>query len=366
MKTAGSVLLHHEEPRTGRIGADGPERLRRSSGVPLSAVDIEPIGHVNRSGSGAGVPLLRYRRPMPARPTASGSISFGLVSIPVKLFPATQPSSSLSFNMLHAKDSSRLKQQYVCAKDGQVVPREETVKGYEFAKDRYVTFTAEELKALDEIASQAIDIAEFVPAADVDAVFFDKAYYLGPDKGGARAYKLLGEAMRRAGKAALGRYAAHGKQYLVLIRPLGPRLVMQQLFYADEIRPAEEIPVDDAEVKEPEIQLALQLIDQTSSADGFHPERYKDVVKQRVEEAIERKVAGQEIQVVAAEPQAQVIDLMEALKRSVGARQPAGGTASPLRQVSASEAGKKGERDDERKPPRHATREAVAHKGSRR
>jgi DNA end-binding protein Ku len=272
---------------------------------------------------------------MPARSLATGTISFGLVSIPIRLFPAAQPSAAISFNMLHARDGSRLKQQFVCAKDGQVVPREETVKGYEFAKDRYVTFTAEELKALDEIASQTIDIAEFVPAADVDAVFFDKAYYLGPDKGGARAYKLLGEAMRRAGKAALGRYAARGKQYLVLIRPLGDRLVMQQLFYADEVRPPEEIPVDDAELKEPEIQLALQLIAQTASTDGFHPERYRDAVKQRVEEAIERKVAGQEIQAVSPEPQAQVIDLMEALKKSIGRRpqsaaSPTTPSASPL------------------------------------
>jgi len=257
---------------------------------------------------------------MPARSIATGTISFGLVSIPVRLYPAAQPSATISFNMLHAKDGSRLKQQYVCAKDGQVVPREETVKGYEFAKDRYVTFTGEELKALDEIASQSIDIAEFVPAADVDAVFFDKAYYLGPDKGGARAYRLLGEAMRRSGKAALGRYAARGKQYLVLIRPLGARLVMQQLFYADEVRPPEEIPLDDAEVQEPEIQLALQLIAQSASTDGFHPERYRDAVKQRVEEAIERKVAGQEIHVAAPEPQAQVIDLMEALRKSIGGR----------------------------------------------
>ncbi|MGB8933362.1 MAG: Ku protein [Anaeromyxobacteraceae bacterium] len=265
---------------------------------------------------------------MPARSFATGTISFGLVSIPVRLFPAAQPSSSITFNMLHKRDGSRLKQQYVCAKDGQVVPREETVKGYEFAKDRYVTFTAAELKALEEIASQAIEIAEFVPAADVDAVYFDKAYYLGPDKGGARAYKLLGEAMRRAGKAALGRYAARGKQYLVLIRPLGDRLVMQQLFYADEVRPPDEIPVDDAEVKEPELQLALQLIAQTASVDGFHPERYRDAVKQRMEVAIERKVAGQEIQVASPEPQAQVIDLMEALKKSIGNRQQAVSSAS--------------------------------------
>ena len=281
---------------------------------------------------------------MPARSIATGTISFGLVSIPVRLFPATQPSAAISFNMLHASDGSRLKQQYVCAKDGKVVPREEAVKGFEFAKDRYVTFSAEELKALDEIASQSIDIAEFVPAGEVDAVFFDRAYYLGPDKGGARAYRLFGEAMRRAGKAALGRYAARGKQYLVLIRPLGTRLVMQQLFYADEVRPPEEIPVDDAEVKEPELQLALQLIAQTASADGFHPERYKDAVKQRVEEAIERKVAGQEIQVASPEPQAQVIDLMEALKKSIGDRAstPAAPGAPAHPKQAASAGGRKG------------------------
>jgi len=271
---------------------------------------------------------------MPARSVASGTISFGLVSIPVKVFPATQASSAISFNMLHATDGSRLKQQYVCAKDGQVVPREETVKGYEFAKDRYVTFTAEEIKALDEIASQAIDIAEFVPAAEVDPVYFDKAYYLGPDKGGARAYRLLAEALTRSGKAALGRYAARGKQYLVLIRTKGHRLVMQQLLYADEVRSTEEIELDEIELKEPEVQLALQLIEQTASTDGFHPERYQDSVKKRVEEAIERKVAGQEIHAVAPEPQAQVIDLMEALKASIGAGKGAAPTAAAAPSVN--------------------------------
>jgi DNA end-binding protein Ku len=305
---------------------------------------------------------------MPLRSLASGTISFGLVSIPVRLFPAAQASAAISFNMLHAKDGARLKQQYVCAADGQVVPREETVKGYEFAKDRYVTFTGEELKALDEIASQAIDIAEFVPVAAVDPVFFDKAYYLGPDKGGARAYRLLAEAMRRADKAALGRYAARGKQYLVLIRPLGPRLVMQQLFYADEIRPPEEIPVDAADLKEPEIQLALQLIEQIASADGFHPERYKDSVKQRVEEAIERKVAGQEIQSSAPTPQAQVIDLMEALKASVGkGAQTARPAASPGPAAVESELPAEAPpAATGRRPPKRAPREAPARRAAPR
>ncbi len=255
---------------------------------------------------------------MAPRPIAAGTISFGLVSIPVSLYPATQPSASISFNLLHARCGSRLRQQYVCAKEGEKVEREDMVKGYEFAKDRYVTFTAEELKALDEIATQTIDIAEFVPEREVDPVYYDRAYHVGPAKGGAKAYRLLALALERAGKAALARYAARGKQYLVLVRARAGRLVMQQLYHADEVRPADEVPVEEAEVRDAEVQLALALVEQTSS-EAFHPERYADAVKQRVAEAIERKVAGQEIQLAAPPPQAQVIDLMEALKASLAA-----------------------------------------------
>ena len=222
---------------------------------------------------------------MAPRSIATGTISFGLVSIPVNLYPATQPSSAISFNLLHAKCGSRLKQQYVCAKEGEKVEREDMVKGYEFAKDRYVTFTPEELKALEEISSQTIDIAEFVPEEDVDPVYYDRAYHLGPGKGGAKAYRLLALALERSGKAALARYAARGKQYLVLIRPRSGRLVMQQLYYADEVRPADEVPIDDAQPKDAEVQLALQLIEQTAS-EAFRPEQYEDSVKARVQAAI--------------------------------------------------------------------------------
>ena len=289
---------------------------------------------------------------MAPRSIATGTISFGLVSIPVRLYPASQSAATVSFNLLHAKCGTRVKQQYVCPKDGEKVEREEMVKGYEVSKDRWVTFAPEELKALDEIATQTIDIAEFVSAAEVDPLFFDGAYHLGPDRGGAKAYKLLALALERAGKAALARYAARGKQYLVMIRARGGRLVLQQLHYADELRPPEELPVDDAEVKEAEVQLALALIDQTSS-EGFHPERYEDGVKKRVLEAIARKVEGQQIQVAApAEPQAQVIDLLEALKASLQA--PSGGAAGrdPERQVTAHEETV----EDRRRGPRPAPR----------
>jgi len=264
---------------------------------------------------------------MPARSLASGTISFGLVSIPVKLFAATQPNASISFVMLHAKDGSRLKQQFVCAKDGEKVERDEVSKGYEFAKDQYVTFTTEELKAFEELGSQSIDIAEFVPASEVDPIYFDKAYFVGPNKGGNKAYKLLALALEQSGKAALARYAARGKQYLVLIRSHDGRLVMQQLYYADEVRSLDEIEVDDAKVSDQEVKLALQLIEQTSS-DRFEPKKYEDAVKKRVLEAIERKVAGHEIQISpAAEPEAQVIDLMEALKRSLASPKRGGAVA---------------------------------------
>jgi DNA end-binding protein Ku len=288
---------------------------------------------------------------MAPRSIATGTISFGLVSIPVRLYPATQPSASISFNLLHAACGSRLKQQYVCAKEGVKVEREEMVKGYEFAKDRYVTFTQDELRALDELATQTIDIAEFVPAAQVDPVYFDRAYYLGPDKGGGKAYRLLALALERAGKAALARYAARGKQYLVLIRPRDGRLVMQQLFYADEVRPADEVPIEDAQPKDAEVQLALQLIEQTAS-EAFRPEQYEDAVKARVLAAIEKKVEGQEISVAApAEPAAQVIDLMDALKASLDAAP--GGRRRAATRTPAAEA-----EPGERKAAKRAHREA--------
>jgi DNA end-binding protein Ku len=292
---------------------------------------------------------------MAPRPIGSGTISFGLVSIPVHLFPATQAKAGVSFNLLHAKDGSRLKQQYVCAKDGEKVERDDMVKGYEFEKDRYVTFTKEELEALEETASPAIEISEFVPADKVDGVFLDRAYYLAPDKGAAKAYRLLAEALSRSGKAALARYAARGKQYLVLIRPREGRLVMQQLLYADEVRPISEVPVDETEVKEPEVQLALRLVDQTAT-DEFHPERYEDAVRKRILDAVERKVAGQEIQASpGVEPRAQVIDLMEALKQSLAAAAPAAPKAIEARSEAETAAA-------ERKPPRRAPREAPARK----
>jgi DNA end-binding protein Ku len=257
-----------------------------------------------------------------ARAIAGATISFGLVSIPVKLYSATQPSAGVSFNLLHGKCGTRVKQQYICPRDNELVSRDEMVKGYEISKDQYVTFTPEELKALEERATETIDIAQFVPVSSIDPVYFDKPYYLSAEKGGEKAYKLLTEAMRESGRAALARYAARGKQYLVMVRPTTEKpggLVLQQLLYADEVRPLAEVPLPDGEVREPELKLARQLIDQIAS-ETFEPTLYHDDVRVRIQADIQRKMQGQDIATSEPEPQpARIIDLMEALKASLAA-----------------------------------------------
>jgi DNA end-binding protein Ku len=290
-----------------------------------------------------------------ARAIAGGTISFGLVSIPVKLYSATQASAAISFHLLHAKDNSRLKQQYICPLDNEIVPRDEMIKGYEFAKDQYVTFSPEELKALEEKATQTIEIAEFVPIQKIDPVYFDKAYFLGPEKGGEKAYRLLCQAMRETGRTGLARYAARGKQYLVMLRPTTEEpggLVMQQLLYADEVRSFSEVPIADAEVREPELKLAKQLIDQIAS-ETFDPTQYEDDVRKRTQADIDRKVKGQDIATAEPAPEpARIIDLMEALKASLGKKDGGGKD----RAAAGAEDGDQAQADDRRSPRRSAPR----------
>jgi DNA end-binding protein Ku len=274
---------------------------------------------------------------MAARPLSSATISFGLVSIPVKLFTTSASGTQISFNWLHGC-GSRVKQQYWCPKDERVVSRDELVKGYEFAKGQYVQFTPEELKALEEEGSETIEITEFLPLAKVDPLYFEKAYYLGPDKGGDKPYRLLAEAMRETGRAAIARWAARGKQYLVLIRPFEDGLMLQQLRYADEIKSFEEVERGKGEVKPAELKLAVQLVDQITS-DEFRPEQYHDAVRERMSAAIQRKVEGEEAITVEAPPQAQaqIIDLVEALKASLEG----GDRRGPKRAEAAAEAEEK-------------------------
>jgi DNA end-binding protein Ku len=254
---------------------------------------------------------------MPARSIGTANISFGLVSVPVNLYSSSESKSSVSFNMLHKKCGSRLKQFYTCPKDNETVSREDTVKGYEFAKDQYVVLSTEELKALEEKGSNMIEILEFVPLEKVSREFVEKCYYLGPGKGGDRAYRLLAAALQKTGRAALGQYASRGRQHLVLLRPHEGCLVMEQLHYADEIRPTTEVPIPAGDVKDGELLLAIQLIEQTAT-ETFEPTKYKDTVRDRVMETIQRKIDGQDITAdVSPAAEGKIIDLMEALKASL-------------------------------------------------
>ena len=274
---------------------------------------------------------------MSARSIGTGTVSFGMVSIPIRMYAAGESASAVSFNLLHAKCKSRLKQQYVCPTDNEIVPRDQMVKGYEFSKDQYVSFTEDEIKSMGQETQKAIEITEFVPVSQVDPIYFDGAYYLGPDKGGEKAYRLLNEAMKQTGRVALAKWAARGKQYLVLIRPVQNGIVMQQLLYADEVRPISEVPIGDAELKETELKLATQLVEQIAS-DEFHPEHYEDEVRKRYHEAIKKKVDGQEITAAPEAPRAQIIDLMEALKASLAAKNAAAAPAPTERAEAEPEA----------------------------
>src|SRR6266704_3955946 len=284
---------------------------------------------------------------MAARSIASLTVSFGLVSIPVKLYSATEASRAISFNLLHKTCGSRLKQQYICIKEEVPVAREDMVKGYEFAKDQYVVFSPEELKAMEEAGTHMAEITEFVPIEAVDPVYFDKAYYLAPDKGGAKPFALLASALRESNRCALGRWAARGKQYIVMIRPVEDGLVMQQLLYAGEVRSIKDLEIPKTEVKDAELKLAKQLIEQQAS-DKFDPTTYTNEVAARIEAAVQKKVEGQEI-TMAEEPEggAQVIDLMEALRASLDKK--AGATSKSAQPAQEAEA---------RKPPKHAAQAA--------
>jgi DNA end-binding protein Ku len=270
---------------------------------------------------------------MSARAIASATVSFGLVSIPMKVYSSGNSSAGVHFNLMHKKCGSRLKQRYYCPQDGEPVERSEMAKGYEFSKGQYVLFTEQELKALQQEANQTIEITEFLPTVKIDPIYFEKSYYLGPDKGGDRAFKLLAAALKKSGRSALAKYAARGKQYLVLVRPVEDGLVMQQLRYADELTSIGEIPMGEAKVKKAELELALQIVDQAVS-DEFKPEAYRDDVRERMLAAIERKVEGKEIaEAPAEEPKAQVIDLMEALKASLAKKAGSKSDRRPAQQV---------------------------------
>ena len=292
------------------------------------------------------------------RAIASAQIAFGLVSIPVKLFSAAESSERISFNMLHKDCGSRIQQQLFCPKDERTLDRTEVVKGYEFAKGQYVLFSDEELKTLEEKATQTIDITEFIPSTEIDPIYFSKAFYLGPDKGGDRAYTLLSKALQETGRWALAKYAARGKQYLVILRPLGKGMVLQQLYYPNEIRAIDEIELGDAPVKESELKMAIQLAEMGAS-DEFHPENYRDEQVERTRALIQRKIDGEEItSLETQEPRAQVIDLMEALRASLGGTR----SSAPATRNAKGNGGSKMpiRADQKRKPAKPAARKSAS------
>jgi len=285
-----------------------------------------------------------------ARSIASLTISFGLVAIPVKLYSATVSSERISFNLLRQKDGSRVKQQYVAVNDGKPVERSEMVKGYEFAKDQYVMFSPEELKALEDTTTHAIDIGQFVPLDSVDPLYFDGTYYLAPDKGGAKPYTLLTTALRKAQQCAVGRWISRGKEHIVIIRALEDGLAMHQLHFQAEVRNLKDLGIEAAPVSEPELKLARQLIDQLG-AKRFDANEYTDEHRARVEAAIQRKVDGKEVSLAEGPVSTKggnVIDLMEALRASIDAR---GSKAPDLK---------------ERKAPKRAAAQASSRKTARR
>lgn len=294
------------------------------------------------------------------RAIATGQISFGLVSIQVKLFSAAESSEKISFNMVHKDCGSRIQQQLYCPKDERTIGRDEVVKGYEFSKGQYVLFNEEELKALEEKSTQQIDITEFVKSDLIDPIYFLKPYYLGPDKGAARAYTLLARALQETGRWAVAKYAARGKGYLVVIRPLGKGLVMQQLYYPNEIRAIDELDLGDADVKDNELKMAIQLAEMSAS-DTFEPDQYRDEVQERMRALINQKIEdGVEITAAADEPKAEVIDLMEALRRSLGSKSPKGEPKAEARTAPTKPSKLPAVKDKvDRKAPKQAPRAKV-------
>jgi DNA end-binding protein Ku len=253
------------------------------------------------------------------RSIASLTLSFGLVAIPVKLYSATVTSEHVSFNLLRKKDGSRVKQQYVAVNDGKIVERSDLVKGYEFAKDRYVQFSPAELKALEEMTTHSIDIGQFVPLESVDPVYFAGTYYLGPDKGGAKPYALLMTALRESKQCAIGRWISRGRENIVVIRPFEDGLAMHQLHFDAEVLGMKELRIGRVKISDSELKLASQLIDHLS-AKRFEPAEFHDEFKKRVDTAIAQKVKGKEMALAEApvrKGEGNVIDLMAALRASL-------------------------------------------------
>jgi DNA end-binding protein Ku len=244
-----------------------------------------------------------------------GAISFGLVSIPVRVFTATEE-KTLRFNQLHDKDHGRIRYKRTCSKDGEEVQFDNIVSGYEYEKDRYVVLTDEDFDAIPVESSRTIDIAQFVEASEIDPLMFKKSYYLAPEETGLKAYALLREALSDDGRVGIAKVSFRDKEHLATIRVHDRMLVLETMYWPDEIRePAFEELDKDIKIRPQEVQMAKSLVENLT--DEWNPDEFKDEYREALMGIVEKKVAGEEIEVIEAPEPTKVLDLMEALKQSV-------------------------------------------------
>jgi DNA end-binding protein Ku len=255
---------------------------------------------------------------MARRAVLRSNISFGLVSIPVELYSATH-SEAVHFNLLHAKDNSRIQEKIYCVAEGKQIDRRELVHGFQISKGKYVSFSGEELKKMEASASRQIEIAQFVPISEVDPIYFVASYLLASGSGSAKAYGLLHAAMKKSARAAVARFVMHGKEHLALIRPYGGGLILHTMHYANEIRSTSEIDSAKTKVDASELRLAERLIDDLSQ-DSFNAGKFEDAYRSQVLKLAKQKAAGQEIDIAPAPRESRTVDLMAALKKSLEAR----------------------------------------------
>ena len=270
-----------------------------------------------------------------------GHLTFGLISMPMRMFAAAR-GERISFNQLHNVCHSRLKQPLFCPVCNRNVERSEIVKGYEYEKDQYVLFSEEELDKIEPSSAHVMEILEFVKLDEMDPLYFDSSYYLSPEDAGVKAYKLLIDAMKESGYGAIAKLTMHQREHIVIIRPSAKGMTLHTMFYSSEIRAAESVPTDKVEVKDPERKLALQLIE--SLAAPFEPQKYRDEYQENVRAMIAAKLKGQQVTEVAHPHMAPVIDLMEALKKSLAEKKappPAAEIASASAPTLVASLGKK-------------------------
>ena len=279
---------------------------------------------------------------MALRPLRNATISFGLVSIPVRFYTATK-SEDVHFHLLHASCGSRVNRKWWCPHHEKIVDSDELIRGYEISKNKYVTFTDEEIETLETGDNRAVEITEFVDLHEIDPVFFEKAYYLGPSAGGGKTYRLLAQAMKKQDKVAVARWIGGGKEHLVVLRPYEKGLILHTMFYADEVRDFDAIDIEESPVRDKEVQLAEMLINELTEK-KFDALQFKDEYRNRLLDRIRAKSKGKTIAAEEKEEEkgGEVIDIMEALRRSLhGAGNRAPARRAPTRRKTAAKARKR-------------------------